>query len=85
MFGALEAKLEAIWHAVDGDTRAGVESAVADLKAEVATLKLAPVVTKFEADVKAVIAEVVPGAEAAVEGLGEKVLADVVAAVGQGM
>lgn len=85
MFAALEAKLEAIWHQVDGQGRADVEAALTDLKAEVAKLKLTPVVTQFTTDVKAVVAEVVPGMEATVEQLGEKLLADVVAAVGAGM
>lgn len=85
MFAALEAKLESIWQAVDGETRAGVEAAIADLKAEVAKLKLTPIVTQFTADVKTVVAEVVPGLETTVEQLGEKMLADVIAAVGHGM
>jgi hypothetical protein len=74
MFAALEAKLRAYWHDLTGEARADLEKALEEVKAEEA--KLAPLLTTFEADVKAAVAVAEPELKSAVEALLGKLLAD---------
>jgi hypothetical protein len=83
VFAALEAKLETIWDEVTGDAREEVEKALADLKAGVA--KVQPIVTDFEAQVKAAVAAGEPEVKTAVEQLAAKLAADIAAVVSTSM
>jgi hypothetical protein len=83
VFAALEAKLETIWDDVTGDAREEVEKALADLKAGVA--KVQPIVTDFEAQVKAAVAAAEPEVKTAVEQLAAKLAADIAAVVSTSM
>jgi hypothetical protein len=79
MFAALEAKIAACWHELTGEARAELEKALADAKAEEA--KLAPLLTTFEADLKAAVAVAEPELQKVIEGLLSKLLADAAAVI----
>ena len=72
MFAAIEAKLAAIWHELDGEAKAEWERLLADAKAQEA--KFAPLLTEFRTDLKAAIATLEPEAKAAIEALLSRLL-----------
>ena len=80
MFAAIEAKLEQVWKDISGETRAELERLLADAKAEEA--KFTPLLTTFEADIKAAVAAAEPGIKSAVEASLAKLLADAGAVLG---
>lgn len=83
MFAALEARLEKFWSEVTGEARAEVETALSDLKAEVA--KAGPLLGQFEADIRAAVAAAAPEVSAAVEDLVAKLIEDAAAILGPKM
>lgn len=74
MFQALEAKLEALWADVSGQAKADALQALADVKAQVA--KAEPILTEFEAGLKALLVAAEPQLKADAEALLAKLLAD---------
>ncbi len=74
MFEAFEAKLTALWHTLDGEAKAELRQALADLKAEVANAE--PLLTEFEAGLKALLVAAEPQLKADAEALLAKLLAD---------
>lgn len=81
MFQAIEAKLKAIWDDITGEARQELEQLLADAKAEEA--KVLPLVTEFEAALKAAAAALEPEAKAALEALVTKLLADLGSLLGK--
>ena len=65
MFANLEARLETVWHLLDGEARTEWKKVVAGLKAEAA--KVAPLVTEAKTDVLEIAKEVEPEVRAALE------------------
>ncbi len=74
MFAALEAKLAQLWHKIDGEAKAEIEKALADAKAELAQAE--PILTEFEAGLKALLVAAEPQLKADAEALLVKLLAD---------
>jgi len=74
LLSSIEAKLETIWNDVTGEARTELETLLADAKAEEA--KFGPLLTQFETDLKAAVADLTPEVQAAVDALLTKLLAD---------
>ncbi len=74
MFEVFEAKLAALWHKIDGEAKAELQQALADLKAEVSQAE--PLLTEFEAGLKALLVAAEPQLKADAEALLAKLLAD---------
>jgi len=74
VFEVIKAKLEAIWHTIDGEAKADLEKALADVEAEVA--KAQPILAEFETALKAAVAAAEPEVKAEIEALLAKLLAD---------
>jgi hypothetical protein len=80
MLAALEAKIKGFWGDLTGEAREELEKALADARAEEAKLK--PLISAFETDLEAVVAEAEPELKKAAEGLVAKLVADVAALLG---
>lgn len=81
ILSTIEAKAEAFWHKLDGEAKAALEQALADAKAELA--QAGPLLTEFEAGLKALLVAAEPQLKADAEALLAKLLADFAPLLGQ--
>lgn len=80
MLAALEARLEAVWHDLSGEARAGLEEALDDAREDEA--RLLPLIAAFKAGLEGIVAEAEPGLKLAAEALVAKLAADAAALLG---